>query len=246
MKISVLSDLHLEFKPFEPVVSDVDLVVLAGDIHTRERGVKWANQAFACEVLYVVGNHEYYSGHFDRTLEKARQVAESHVHVMENDVFIKNGIRFLGCTGWTDFSATGDLTAASAAARNTMTDFRVIRAGSNFHKLRTDEVAARSRQSREWLAAELQKPFDGKTVVITHHAPLVEVGGHEHEGHLTAAYCNNWHSLVMLSDVWIFGHTHQAVDVELGGCRLVSNPLGYPNEQTGFDPLKVLNFDQCK
>jgi hypothetical protein len=27
------------------------------------------------------------------------------------------------------------------------------------------------------------------------------------------------------------------VDVELAGCRVVSNPRGYPNEQTGFDPF---------
>ncbi|ERV37565.1 hypothetical protein Q069_00064 [Pseudomonas aeruginosa BL15] len=244
MKISVLSDLHLEFKPFEPVVSDADLVVLAGDIHTRERGVKWANQTFSCEVLYILGNHEFYGGHFDRTLEKARQAAETHVHVMENDVFIKDGIRFLGCTGWTDFAAMGDVTAASSEARGTMTDFRVIRAGSNFHKLRTDEVASRSRQSHAWLTAELERPFNGKTMVVTHHAPLVEVGGHENQGPITASYCNNWHSLVTLSDAWIFGHTHHAVDVELGGCRLVSNPLGYPNEQTGFDPYKVLDLDE--
>jgi predicted phosphodiesterase len=244
MKISVLSDLHIEFKPFEPMVLDADLVVLAGDIHTRERGVKWANQAFSCEVLYILGNHEFYGGHFDRTLEKARHAAESHVHVLENDIFIKDGIRFLGCTGWTDFSAMGDVSAASAAAMNTMTDFRVIRAGSNFHKLRTDEVAGRSRQSHAWLAAELDKPFHGQTVVVTHHAPLVEVGGHENEGPITASYCNNWHSLLPRCDVWIFGHTHHAIDVELGDCRLVSNPLGYPDEQTGFDPYMVLNLDE--
>lgn len=60
MKISVLSDLHIEFKPFEPVVPDADLVVLAGEIHTRERGVKSTDQAFPCEVLYILGNHEFY------------------------------------------------------------------------------------------------------------------------------------------------------------------------------------------
>ncbi|NBB11026.1 metallophosphoesterase [Pseudomonas sp. SLFW] len=242
MKVCVLSDLHLEFESFEPIALDADLVVLAGDIHTKERGVKWANEAFAANVLYVLGNHEFYSGHFDRALEKSRQLAASHVHVMEQDVFIQDGVRFLGCTGWTDFAATGDATAASALARDSMNDFKVIRAGTNYRRLRTDDVAARSRLAKDWLATELAKPFTGRTVVITHHSPLVEVGGHEHAGHLTAAYCNNWPSLVMQADVWIFGHTHHAIDVEIGGCRMISNPKGYPSEQTGFDARMILEI----
>lgn len=242
MRVHVLSDLHLEFEEFEPVVRDADLVILAGDIHTRDRGVRWANQAFKCEVLYVMGNHEFYSGHFDRTLEKARQAAAQHVHVLEQDVFIKDGVRFLGCTGWTDFSATGDVTAASAAARGAMNDFRAIRADTNFRRLRTDDVAVRNRQAKAWLARELEQPFAGRTVVVTHHAPLLEVGGHEHEGHLTASYCNSWHMLVMQANFWVFGHTHSATDVTLGGCRLISNPCGYPGEQAGFDAHKILEI----
>ncbi|QYX50462.1 metallophosphoesterase family protein [Pseudomonas sp. S07E 245] len=242
MRIGVLSDLHLEFEHFEPAELDVDLVVLAGDIHTKERGIRWANEVFSSEVLYVLGNHEFYSGHFDRTLEKSKQLAASHVHVLEQDVFIRDGIRFLGCTGWTDFRATGDVTAASAKAMSSMTDFKVIRAGENYRRLRPDDVASRSRQAKAWLTTELEKPFTGRTVVITHHSPLIEVGGHEQDGHLTASYCNSWPSLVMKADVWVFGHTHHAIDIEMGGCRLISNPKGYPLEQTGFDASKVVEI----
>lgn len=37
-------------------------------------------------------------------------------------------------------------------------------------------------------------------------------------------------------DCWIAGHTHQAVDTVQDGCRLIINPLGYPNEygQNGY------------
>lgn len=242
MRICVLSDLHLEFEHFEPAILDADLVILAGDIHMKERGVRWANEVFSSEVLYILGNHEFYSGHFDRALEKATQLAASHVHVLEQGVFIRDGIRFLGCTGWTDFCATGDVAAASAIARSSMNDFKVIRTGTNYRRLRPDDVAARSRQAKEWLSTELQKPFAGRTVVITHHSPLIEVGGHENGGHLTAAYCNNWPSLVMQADMWIFGHTHHSIDTEMGGCRLISNPRGYPSEQTGFNPGKILEI----
>ncbi|GGJ47606.1 metallophosphoesterase family protein [Pseudomonas avellanae] len=242
MKVYVLSDLHAEFEPFVPPSLEVDLVVLAGDINKKTRGIEWANDTFSCDVVYVLGNHEYYTGHFDRTLDKARKAAASHVHVLENDTFIWKHTRFLGCTAWTDFSSTGDVSAAMSVARETMTDFRAIRADTNFRRLRPDDVAARNRQAKAWLTAELQTPFNGRSIVVTHHAPVWEVAGDEHEGHLTAAYCNSWHSLLMQADGWIFGHTHRAVDTVLGGCRAVSNPRGYPGEQTGFNANKVIEF----
>lgn len=63
MKILIYSDLHIEFKGFEPPQVDADLVVLAGDISVRGRGVTWANETFDCPLIYVCGNHEFYMGH---------------------------------------------------------------------------------------------------------------------------------------------------------------------------------------
>nr|WP_312230066.1 metallophosphoesterase [Pseudomonas sp.] len=239
MRVHVLSDLHIEFSGFEPEVDDADLVVLAGDIHTLTRGVKWASEAFNCDVVYVMGNHEFYSGHFERTLEKARECAAPHVHVLENESFIRNGVRFLGTTSWTDFTLTGDPVAASFTAWKEMNDFKKIRIGDSYRKLRPADVIQRNRIARDWLEAELEKPFGGKTVVITHHAPLACLTG---EDHLSAAYANHWPALVGKADAWIFGHTHDAVDAEFHGCRVLSNPRGYPNEETGFRPTMVLEI----
>lgn len=58
MRVYILSDLHLEFADFQPPVfapGSLDLVVLAGDIHKLDKGVRWANEAFCCDVLYVLG-----------------------------------------------------------------------------------------------------------------------------------------------------------------------------------------------
>lgn len=239
MRVHVLSDLHIEFSGFEPEVDDADLVVLAGDIHTLTRGVKWANEAFDCDVVYVMGNHEFYSGHFERTLEKARECAAPHVHVLENESFIRNGVRFLGTTSWTDFTLTGDPVAASSTAWREMNDFKKIRIGDSYRKLRPADVVQRNRIAHDWLKRELAKQFDGKTVVITHHAPLACIVG---EDHLSAAYANHWPELVTKADVWIFGHTHEAVDADFYGCRVISNPKGYPGEETGFRPDLTLEF----
>jgi len=94
MKIQIYSDLHLEFAGFDPTPSDADLVILAGDIDIKSRGVSWANDTFQCSVIYVCGNHEYYGGHIDHTLRKMKEAAAPHIHVLENEALILNQTRF--------------------------------------------------------------------------------------------------------------------------------------------------------
>lgn len=59
MKLLVLSDVHNEFSVLPHPKTDADMVILAGDIDTKGRGISWASQ-FEQPVLYVAGNHEYY------------------------------------------------------------------------------------------------------------------------------------------------------------------------------------------
>ncbi|MDC7815653.1 hypothetical protein [Pseudomonas sp. BLCC-B112] len=65
MKALVLSDLYLEFEPIQLPLVDVDLVILAGDIHKGTRGVHWASDMFSAPVLYVpqVAGHENSDSH---------------------------------------------------------------------------------------------------------------------------------------------------------------------------------------
>lgn len=240
MKILVLSDLHNEFSLFSPPTLTVDLVVLAGDIDLQTRGVLWANEAFACPVVYCCGNHELYKGHLDRTLLKMKSAAAAHVRVLENEVWIHGDVRFLVGTSWTDFTSTGDVVAASMTCVREMTDFKLIRAGTNYRRLRPADLATKNRVTWEFLDRELSKTFKGTTIVVSHHCPIPEAAG-EDEGHVSAAYYNRWYSLVEKADIWIFGHTHRSIDTIFAGCRVISNPRGYPNEDTGFNPSMVVD-----
>jgi len=236
MKLQIYSDLHLEFARFDPPPSAADVVILAGDIDLKSRGVKWANESFQCPVIYICGNHEYYGGHTERTLRKMKEAAAPHVHVLENEALILNQTRFLATTAWTDYSSTGDVVAAKRVAWEWMNDFTVIRTDESYRRLRPDDLIAKSKAAYTWLTQELNKPFDGKTVVITHHAPVLDYVGDDLPAHLIAAYANDWQELVGKADLWVYGHTHIAADFFKRGCRVLSNPRGYPNQQTGFDP----------
>jgi 3',5'-cyclic AMP phosphodiesterase CpdA len=117
-----------------------------------------------------------------------------------------------------------------------MNDFTVIRTDANFRRLRPDDLIAKSNAAYAWLSEELDKPFVGKTVVVTHHAPTLDYVGDDLPAHLIAAYANDWPELVGKADLWVYGHTHVAADFLKNGCRLISNSRGYPSQQTGFNP----------
>ncbi|MGF6965752.1 putative phosphodiesterase [Paraburkholderia sp. WC7.3g] len=95
MKLLVLSDLHNEFEPTvadAEAVARADVVVLAGDIDTKDRSVESA-RAFvddpAKPIILVAGNHEFYQGHFDYTLDKLRERAHgTNLYFLENDVLV--------------------------------------------------------------------------------------------------------------------------------------------------------------
>ncbi len=241
MRVRIYSDLHLEIDPrpavLEGLANDVDLVILAGDIHTRSRGVSWAQQNFEVPVAYISGNHEFYKGHVDRTLQSMQELAAgTNVHVLENESLLIGNLRILGATAWTDFSTGGHVFQSSQEARRGMNDFRLIRAGEGYRALSVSDVIDRNHQTYHWLKQALSEKFAGKTMVVTHHCPLVEYCGPEQGSSLMPAYSNNWPELVGQADYWVFGHTHSHVDEIVSGCRLVSNPKGYPSEECGFDP----------
>lgn len=241
MRVRIYSDLHCEMDARPgllplPTSDDVDLVILGGDIHTRGRGVKWAQAAFDAPVAYICGNHEFYSGHIDKTLRSMKEQAEgSQVHVLENDVLIVGHVRILGATAWTDFAAHGNVYQSSQEAKRCMNDFRKIRAGEGYRALAVSDVISRNHETYQWLARELAQEFEGKTIVVTHHCPLAEFSGPEQGSALMPAYSNQWPELVSQADVWAFGHTHSKVDEIFKGCRIISNPRGYPSEECGFD-----------
>jgi Icc-related predicted phosphoesterase len=246
MKIHLLSDLHHEIHAFTPSLraQEADAVVLAGDIDIKARGMAWAREMFACPVVYVPGNHEYYNGHLDDTLAKMRAAACDRVRVLDCDEWVIGGVRFLGATGWTDYSATGNASEAEWEAEQSMTDFRKIRVRS-YRKVRPLDFIKRNERARQWLRDRLSEAFEGPTVIVTHHAPSVlSLARTETVNHLGAAYANPWEALMEVPDtVWLHGHTHLAVDYTFKGTRVIANPRGYPKEKTGFNPDLLVDLN---
>lgn len=245
MKLQVVSDLHAGFGAFEPPETDADVLVLAGDVDVGVRGIELAKAwSRGRPVLYVAGNHEFYGEAIPRHLRKMDEATVgSTVHFMENREVVVGGVRFLGCTLWTDFELFGNRLEAFDAAQAVMNDYRQIRVEPEFRRLRPVDVMAMHHHSLRWLTERLDAPFAGPTVIVTHAAPGLRSVAPKHRGDLvTAAFASDLERLLDgRAPLWIHGHTHFCCDYTVGGTRVVSNQRGYPGEDTGpFDPAFVV------
>lgn len=255
VKILTLSDLHLELVGFEPdadAVRTTDCVVLAGDIHTGSDGILWARQAFPDKPLvYVAGNHEFYGGFWEETLDEMRRVArENDVYLLEDESVIIGGVRFLGCTLWTDFEYHGLYVVGKMKylAEHSFSDYQAISLDRDDRRLTARAELARHRRSRAWMESELTKGDPAHTVVVTHHYPHRNSTAPKYlSDAMTACYGSHLpQKLLLQAGLWIHGHTHGSCNYRIDGevhgvkryVRVVCNPRGY---QRGWAPEEMEN-----
>ena len=238
MKLHVLNDLHIEFEDFEPPATDADAVVLAGDIGVGLEGLRWTQARFPDRpVIYVPGNHEFY--HHDIALiDELKAQAPGNMHVLNDDQVTIGDVRFLGSILWTDFALFGeaDKFFAIQAARQRMTDFSIIQ--NHGQRFTPQDAIQLHTASRDWLATMLAEPFDGMTVVVTHHAPSSQsVHPRYARDLLTPAFASNLENLMEgdRAALWVHGHMHESFDYEVYGTRVVCNPRGYAPEALNPD-----------
>jgi len=84
----------------------------------------------------------------------------------------------------------------------------------------------------------LAEPFDGKTVVVTHHAPSSRsVHPVYAQDLLTPAFASNLEDLMDGDRValWLHGHMHESYDYDVFGTRVICNPRGYSPEALNPD-----------
>jgi len=242
MKIRIFSDLHLESAPFDPPPAPADVVVLAGDIDNGAAGIEWAQGRFDAPVLYVAGNHEPYDGEFHATQSALRAAAgRTGIRFLDCGETVLGGVRFLGCTLWTDFALHGEAGRKLALEKYAgwLVDFRAIRWRNRMFA--ADDSVALHDAHRAWLTSRLLAPFPGPTVVVTHHPPHPGSIAPKFATHpLNPAFVSNLEDLMGRAQLWIHGHTHCALDYTVRGTRVVCNARGYPGEQTAFVPDLVV------
>lgn len=239
MKIQLASDLHLEFLqknwPDERLIAPMpgaDVLVLAGDIangaHAFKLFADWPTPK-PIPIIFVAGNHEFYNHAMAPMLHKMREgAALNNIHLLENESLVIHGVRFLGTTLWTDYGLDPSQSQGQlmAYAEQRLNDHRLIRYRNRMFS--PQDALALHETARNWLQTELAKPFPGKTVVVTHHAPHPLSVHPRFTGNLlNAAFVSDMSELMPNVDLWLHGHTHDGFDYQVGRCRVVANPAGY-------------------
>lgn len=262
MRIQICSDLHDEHFPPDarhladvPVADGVDLLMLPGDIGSGDQSFAVARELAdrtGVRVAWLPGNHEFYGRDLPRQMERYRDMASRHEGVIAllDSSTVLDGVRLVGGTLWTDFrlyEGAARLPTAEVAMTigdRSLSDFQLIKwHGNRFTAQRSAELHA---QSRAYLEKTLAEPFDGPTVVMTHHAP------HPKSVHATYAAGERvlrsptrlpdernswWINPCFVSDLtplldhvtlWAHGHVHNSFDYTVGTCRVIANPRGYP------------------
>lgn len=254
MKIWILSDLHRDFDDWAPFyVPDADVCVVAGDVgEGLAQSIRWLHHHIARDhmpVVFVAGNHEFYRHAIDESFEEARalQIACPDVTFLEDDSTVIGGVRFVGSTLWTDYEVmrTADnadpalhLNWAMHECRQRMNDHRRIALQKNpWMRWRPQEARQAHLRSRSYLERVLAEPFDGQTVVVTHHAPhRNSIPSRFATDIVSAAYASDLSAVIEAGRpaLWVHGHMHDSVDYDIGSTRVLCNPKGYSRENMAF------------
>jgi predicted phosphodiesterase len=256
MKLQVVSDLHIEMKPFTLKVNPAaDVLVLVGDIVVFKNGCVKLPQLeniirnVNIPVVYVMGNHEHYGFGdiaFNHKVVKTLEKKFPHFHFLENESWEYQDVEFIGSTLWSDFDLSPNRLWFSTAVQTAISDFTVI-VGMTGQKMMELNKAARS-----FIDHAVRKKNNLKKVVVTHFVPTEQSIAEIYKGNsLNPYFVCNCEQLMPGVHTWIHGHTHSSFDYMLTkvhpsghvlvDTHIVCNPRGYADEnRNGFDSQKIV------
>lgn len=245
--IRVCSDLHLEQYTGREIKSLVDtflpaderdvesVLVLAGDISSKLPQLvpflKEVEKRFT-RVYFVPGNHEFYGHAMDKwAAEFQLAMGDSTITEFATlDMCYEEleGVRFIFGTFWADGGAT---LQERADVGRYLRDFFVIRWTSQ-ERWTVPRMAEAHKKQKAQLEKFLEQPFEGKTVVVSHHMPSYRLCHPRFGNAANGGFASNCDLILATDkvDAWIFGHTHDTIDMNMWNTRVACNPSGYHNE----------------
>lgn len=235
MKFQLWSDLHGQ-KPLSiPVVAPC--LALLGDVGSfakPEMLLTFLNTVATQfeRVLFVPGNHEWYSAAFagDRTTLQAavEKRLPANVTLLNNTTTMVGDVKVLGTTLWSHVPED-----AAVVVTRGLNDYAMI--------WESPQQPISVHTTNRWHAEAvrfLEAEMVPGCVVLTHHAPLMHGTSSPQyaQSPWKSAFATNLSPLFTQVHTWAFGHTHWCCDMTVNTTRIVSNQLGYARENTGgFD-----------
>lgn len=252
MKIQLLSDIHVEFwredqvERLEALIRPADVLVAAGDINVGRTNTLQTLKMLARhykQVLYCPGNHEYYGGLELNGFNIAHEFSNklpSNVRMLNPGSIVIDDVEFHGATLWTDF---GSHPHTELMYQKFIQDYRRIPDGTAYN-LRS----INKHHTEYFKTAYENRDRAKKQVFFSHFGPAQECISERWKNVDEASSILNQYFFSSLGEwlatlddaTWLFGHTHDAVDVTVGQVRCLARPVGYPGEcKEPYEPLVI-------
>lgn len=238
MKIQIVSDLHLEFEQnclwlqANPLIPVGDVLLIAGDI-VPDKAASLADAFYASVrdkfplLITTMGNHEFYGSYLDYAYPHYEKWMGSNILKLNNAVHIYQGVKFIVSTLWSRVSPENQ-----SLIGDKLNDYHFIKSSSK-EKIHISVMDTNflHQQSLDFLIDELNKPFAGKIVVMTHHIPSFETIGLDRRfSKLREAFASNLDDIIKEHpqiSLWVHGHAHDFSMIKLHNTVIARNPLGY-------------------
>lgn len=257
MRLWVRSDLHCSLQELADSFDAApahDVCVLAGDLAGGlVRQIEVLDSVATKPIVLVAGNHEFSNRSWLGEIMSATIAARRsrHVRFLEVDQTVIHGVRFVGGTLWTDFDLYGDgnRSHAMAQAQAKNPDFSAIyfelswAPGTPRLLFTPDHARVRHLDTASYLDGVFEQPFDGPTVVVSHHAPsLRSVSPEWRADPGTPAFASRLDDSIerWRPALWVHGHVHDSSDYRIGETRVICNPAGFHGENGSYDPHLVV------
>lgn len=244
LPLRIYSDIHQELREDKELfnIEKLDnekeqILILAGDIDQiknfknnegRKLWLKNLSERFYA-VLYVFGNHEYYRGKIGNSYEEKnreifKDIENLHILSRSTPTVIIDNVKFIGASLWTPLKDAGFLD------HNVINDVKSIKSVNKggYRKFGKESWREEHNLDLEWITKELN---DMKTVIISHHAPILTNDPRDKEGKYLHHNCCELEDLIKSNNqikLWIHGHVHQkdVLKREVGETIVFSNTIG--------------------
>lgn len=240
----IVSDLHIEYNndcvpdPLEFITPTSDILILAGDIGSLYKRIQLREFLIKLcvhfqVVLYVPGNHEYYT--IPDVTPITMSALTDRLHAIESEIsnlYILNrssvrvgDICVAGCTLWSN----PELPIPKYLVR--------------IHNMSTEVYRDKHNGDILYLNKMINYCSDQslKLLVITHYGPTYMIlKGTKKRDKFFSLYASHLDHLLMSYNVhtWVCGHVHKNFDfITDGGTRVVGNQKGKPKD-------KIIDFSK--
>lgn len=263
-QFKILSDLHLEFDPdYRVQKNNASVLLLCGDICVPAYFMRGENSPYHVIaqkfvsffedaaskfelVFYILGNHEYYKGYVEDTVEILRKNL-GHIPnliILDNEYFDLNGIRIIGTTLWTDLNKNCPITENYIKHR--LNDYHLVQwKTKQYRKLNPFDTFNFHKNNMIFLKDSIDKTK--KNIIMSHHAPssLSVHDKYKEDRYMNGGYYSDLSDFILDNpeiSLWFHGHMHDSFDYEIGSTRVLTNPKGYKSENSFFSEDIILEI----